>query len=332
MTDASMKKLLIIDILNILRKYSDAEHPLSTPAIITRLKNEYGRQCERKAVARNIGFLREAGFDIAGYPESGKGYYLRERDFEEAELRLLIDGVLSSRLIPAPQARELIEKLKRLSTVYFQKRMRHVYSACDWPRGNNQELFFTIDSLDEAIESHRQVSFTYGDWGTDRQLHPRRDRRYVVNPYQMVSVYGRYYLIANYEGYDNITHYRVDKIIGIRLEEEQARAIETLPSCEKGFDLQDYINRSIHMMGGDMVRAHLVIQPELVGDVVDWFGNDMMMTRRRDELVDVRLPGSLEGLKCWAMQYGSRCEVKRPAILRRQVKQELEDALKAYRN
>ena len=48
------KKLLIMNILDILRKYSDEEHRLSQKDIAEILKTEYDMTPDRKAVRRNI--------------------------------------------------------------------------------------------------------------------------------------------------------------------------------------------------------------------------------------------------------------------------------------
>ena len=78
-----------------------------------------------------------------------------------------------------------------------------------------QGAFYTIDVLDEAISKGKKVSFIYNSYGTDKKLHPKREREYVINPYQMVATNGRYYLICNYDKYDTLSNYRIDRITGI---------------------------------------------------------------------------------------------------------------------
>ena len=106
MSSGQAKKLYIMYILEILKKYSDDRHRLKQQDIIDIMKKDYDVACERKAVARNISDLQELGYDI----ETGGGYYLAERDFEDSELRLLIDSVLASRYIPAKQAKDLVDR------------------------------------------------------------------------------------------------------------------------------------------------------------------------------------------------------------------------------
>ena len=85
------KKLALIRVLQILKKYSDYNHPMLQEDIAEKLELDYGITLERKAISRNIQLLREAGYEIES---TRAGSYLDERDFEDSELRMLIDGVL----------------------------------------------------------------------------------------------------------------------------------------------------------------------------------------------------------------------------------------------
>ena len=116
------KKLLILNILDILQKYSDADHRLSQKDIGDILEKEYNMKSDRKAIRRNIMDLMDYGFDIeydeiirmipvkdktngkekinshTGEPETEESYiwtnFYLEGQFTEGELRLLIDGLL----------------------------------------------------------------------------------------------------------------------------------------------------------------------------------------------------------------------------------------------
>ncbi|MFT9057219.1 MAG: WYL domain-containing protein [Ethanoligenens sp.] len=193
------KRLMLLYVLEVLKRYSDAEHSLTQADIIQHICADYGMECERKAIARNILSLQEFGYDIA----YENGYYLRERTFEDSELRLLIDRILCSRQIPETQGKQLIEKLSALSSQYFKKSLRHVCNISEIPHSPNKELFYTVDVLDDAIEKKRQVRFFYSKFGLDKKPHRSHERKSTMNPYQMVTANGRYYLIGNYDAYDS---------------------------------------------------------------------------------------------------------------------------------
>ena len=241
------KKLLIMNILDILRKYTDADHRLSQKDVVDILRRDYEMEADRKAVRRNILDLIDFGYEIeytstvrrTQDPRTGEteestllsDFYLL-RDFTDAELRLLIDGLLFSKHIPYNQCKELVEKLEGLSSKYFHAHVSHIHAMPE-TLPQNPGLFLTIEMLDEAITRRRKVSFTYLEYGTDKKQHPRLRpdgtvREYVVSPYQMAAKEGKYYLICNYDKYDDISNYRIDRIADVKILDAPAKPFEKL--------------------------------------------------------------------------------------------------------
>lgn len=133
------KKLALIRIWQILKEYSDYDHPLTQDDVARHLESDYGIVIERKAISRNISLLKEAGIEI----ESRRaGSYLEGRDFEDSELKLLIDGVLCSKHITAKHSKDLIDRLCGLSNKYFRSHVKNIYSVNDWSKTDNQALFY----------------------------------------------------------------------------------------------------------------------------------------------------------------------------------------------
>ena len=152
------KKLALLRIWQILLKHSDYNHPLTQEDIINYLYEEYGIEMERKAIGKNIADLRDAGIEIGS---RRAGSYIDSRDFEDSELRLLIDGVLQSKHITAKHSKDLIEKLCGLSNKYFRSHVKNVYSVNDWSKTDNQALFLNIELISTAIEEGKQVHYDY---------------------------------------------------------------------------------------------------------------------------------------------------------------------------
>ena len=175
------KKAALIRVLQILQYYTDVDHPLKHDEIVRLLDKDYGLVVERKAIGRNISLLNEVGYDIV---TTKKGSYLAERLFEDAELRLLIDGVLSGKHVTERHSRDLIDKLCLFSNKYFKPRIRYVYSMGEWDKTDNADLFYTMELVDEAISNRKQVLFRYNKYGADKKLH--FSSRVIASPYQMI--------------------------------------------------------------------------------------------------------------------------------------------------
>lgn len=339
------KKLLIMNILDILRRYSDADHRLSQKDIIDILRNEYEMEADRKAIKRNLMNLIDFGYNIE-FSESVRrnksgeeeiiytDWYL-QRDFSDAELRLIVDSLLFSRHIPHGQCKRLIEKIEGLSNRYFKSKVRHV---CCLPTNGiqNAELFYTIEILDEAIEKKRRVRFHYCDYGTDKKLHPRTDEKgnpkeYLINPYQMVAANGRYYLIANTEPYDNITHYRLDRISKIKSDDTPSKSQRSMEGFENGLDLPRHMAEHIYMFSGESERVTMRTTPGMAGELIDWFGDGVTFTEETEDSVTASVCVNLQAMRFWALQYAPYVTVLSPQRLVDMVREDLKRALDGYR-
>ena len=109
------KKMLNMLILEILRQYSDENHSLTQQEIIKLLDKNYGMECDRRSVKANVLSLKELGYDI----DMDDGYRLLSREFDDAELRILIDSVLFSKSISTKQAKDLVSKIQGLASNFF---------------------------------------------------------------------------------------------------------------------------------------------------------------------------------------------------------------------
>jgi len=338
------KKMLIMNILDILRKYTDEDHRLSQREIMEILEQEYDMKAERKAVKRNLMNLLEYGYNIE-YSESirvnKKGeeeilytdWYL-EREFSDAELRLLIDSLLFSKHIPYGQCKELIKKLEGLSNKYFMSRVKHIRTMSQYAPENKQ-LFFTIEQLDKAISKGRQVAFHYNEYQTDKKMHPRKDRdgkvrKYVINPYQIAAVNGRYYLICNYDKYDNVANYRLDRITDIEVLDTPVKSMRQVKGLEHGLNLPKHMAEHIYMFTGESAPVTFRVKKYLLSEIVDWFGKDMQFSDETDEEVTVRVTVNLEAMRKWALQYAVHAKVLGPEKLVQMVKEDVGKAMEMY--
>jgi predicted DNA-binding transcriptional regulator YafY len=86
-----------------------------------KLNTDYDISVDRRTIYRNIGHLIDFGNDISTHDENNIGYYLRERDFETSELRLLADVVFTAEFIPEKEGKALIRKLQKLGSVHQTK-------------------------------------------------------------------------------------------------------------------------------------------------------------------------------------------------------------------
>lgn len=333
-----------MNILDILRKYTDEEHRLSQREIMEILESEYDMKAERKSVKRNLINLIDWGYNIE-YSESVRvnkngeeeilytDWYL-ERDFSDAELHLLIDSLLFSKHIPYSQCKELIEKIEGLSNLYFKSRVKYIRKM-PINASDNKQLFFTIEQLDKAISKGRQVSFYYNEYKTDKKMHPRNNskgeiREYIVNPYQIAATNGRYYLICNYDKYDNVSNYRLDRITNIKVLDTLVKPMKQIKGLENGLNLPKHMAEHLYMFSGESIPVVFRAKKYLVNEIIDWFGKDIRFEDETENAVTVRVTVNLEAMRKWALQYAMHVRVLGPEKLVKLVKEDITKAAEMY--
>ena len=346
------KKLLIINILDILRKYSDENHRLSQKNIGDLLRSQYGMNADRKAIRRNLTDLMEFGFEIE-YTEKARSmpnprtgqieentiltdFYL-VREFTDGELRLLIDGLLFSQHLPYSQCKELVEKLEGLSSNYFRSRVAHI-SKMPEDQTDNRQIFLNIELLDEAISKQRKVAFHYLEYHTDKRqyMRTRSDgsvREYTVSPYQMAAKEGKYYLICNNDKYDNVANYRLDRICDLRILDELARPFSSLEQAGgQRLDLAEYMKRHVYMYASGSSRAKLRVSRAILSDVIDLFGKDVVFSDEDETGVTVSVYANEMSVEQFAKSFAPNAAILEPPHLREKVKGMLEKTLELYQN
>ena len=321
------KKLALLRIWQILQKHSDYDHPLTQEDIIKYLENDYGIEMERKAVGKNIADLRDAGIDIGS---RRAGSYIDSREFEDSELKLLIDGVLQSKHITAKHSKDLIEKLCGLSNKYFRSHVKNVYSVNDWSKTENQALFYNIDIVDEAIATEQQVQYDYNKYGVDAKLHKSSFQR--VTPYQLILHNQRYYLMGYSDYWGNMVFHRMDRISNMRLYEKPATPITSIKGYENGIDYKQIASTMPYMYTDTPERIEFIADEFIVDQIVDWFGKDIRMTTLPDDdkKVKVELVASPNAMEHWALQYLNYVEVTKPESLRKRISKSINEAIKKY--
>lgn len=321
------KKLALIRVLQVLEKYSDIDHPIKHEKIVEILNSEYNLVIERKAIGRNISLLNEAGYEIE---TTKKGSYLVERTFDDSELKLLIDGVLSSKHITPKHSKELIEKLCNLTNKYFKKNVKNIYSVHDWNKTENVAVFYNIEVIDNAIDLDKQIKFDYNKYGVDKKMH--RSATHELSPYQMILHNQRYYLMGYNEKYGHVQYFRMDRITNIELLEKTRTPIKTVEGFEKGIDYKRFSQSMPYMFYDEPQIIELYSTEWIIDQVIDWFGKDITIKKQEDGRYLVRLKASINAMEYWSMQYLNAVEILQPTELRNRIKNNLKQASEKYKD
>lgn len=324
MDNVNASKLKILYLLKILKEETDEDNVLTMNELVEKLAH-YDIKAERKSVARDLNSLCDFGYDISLF-EDRKGYYLRERDFDQSELRFLIDAVLSSRCITTKKSTELITKLEKQTSKTAAKKLRANRSISDRIKCKNEEFYYNIDKISAAISENRKITFQYYTYNVDKTKTLRGEgRTYELSPYDLVWNEDYYYLIGNHDKYEDFTHYRIDRMHNIKITENQRRNITEI----KGYDSHDntstYLKKTFRMFGGESTKVEIKFSNDMINIIIDRFGEEVMIRHLEDGHFKVIAEVNAgEGFISWILQFGDKAEVLYPEKLREDIKGKIE--------
>ncbi len=272
------QKLKLYVLGKILMENTDENHGITMPEIIERLEKEE-ISADRKSIYDDIHALEDIGIYVEKQ-KIGKYFYYKvmEKQFEVAELKLLVDAISASKFITEKKSRELITKLEGLVSKYEAKELQRHVLVSGRNKTQNEGIYYNVDAIHTAINSNHKISFEYLHWTLEKELQPK-NKAYEVSPWELLWDEENYYLIAFDSDEGIMKHYRVDKMRSITSIEEKRDGVEEF----KKIDVSSYTDRVFGMFAGEEETVSLLCKNYLVGVVLDRFGTEIPLRKEDDE-------------------------------------------------
>lgn len=322
----------ILYVLNILKKHSDDEHPLSAEEIGDLVDNEYDIKIEQRTIRRNIELLIQKfkyDIEVKRAEKNKKLYYINrdpETDFEPGEIRAIIDNFNYASYIIPSVADGIIKKCKNIQTKFENDKIKNyrIYSA----RGktSNAEVIKNIEDISECIMTKTKIKFEYWKYNLegDRVIKTIVSEP-TVSPYAIVYDKQQFYMIAIKNGEKEFFKYRLDRIKNLKVLDEKI----TIKKSEK--DIEQYAESSVEAFGGKNVEIEAICSKVLVDEVIEKFGKNVKIEPQSKDKFKMTLEANELGFKFWAMRNIDVCTVMKPKSLVAEIKKVLEEASKKYK-
>lgn len=327
MSGAGRQKLKLLYIYKILYENTNEENILNAVQLISKLKG-YGISAERKSIYDDIETLISFGVDILTVKGRNSGYYIASREFELPELALLADAVASSKFITEKKSAELIKKITALTDKWNAGKINRQIFMLNRTKNKNEQIYYNIDKIHEAISENRQVSFLYFEFDTDKNIVYRRGgTRYTASPYALCWDDEYYYMIAYYERYNRVVNFRADRMERIEILNHPRQG----EAQKEGFNPVQYASRLFSMFVGETQRVRLEFSNRLIGVALDRFGYDSFIEKRENDrfaiIADVAISSAFLG---WLFQFGDDVKILSPDSLKEQMKNQAEKIAGIY--
>ena len=328
MAKGANQKFKLYYLAKIMTEKTDEEHYITMPEIIDSLEN-YGVTAGRKSIYNDLKDLEKLGIEVEGEPVGNRyHYHVVGRQFELPELKLLVDAIQSSKFVTARKSNELIKKLETLVSRFDAAKLQRQVFVSGRIKTMNESIYYNVDEIHNAIAENRKIRFQYFQWNVKKEMELRHGGAYYhISPWGLSWDNENYYLI----GYDSdagmIKHYRVDKMLHIRMSKEMREGKELFQKL----DMAAYAKKSFGMYGGKEEHVRLLVKKSFAGVMIDRFGKDIMMIPADEEhfTVNVDVQVSSQFLS-WVFALGDGVKIIGPEHVAERMKTELGRMLEQY--
>lgn len=323
------QKLKILYLMKVLLEKTDESHSITMPEIIAELE-AYGITAERKSIYNDMECLRQYGLDIIG-EQYDRTYYYRigNRQFELAELKLLVDSVQSAKFLTAKKSNRLIKKIEGLASKYEASQLHRQVYVAERIKTMNESIYYNVDNIHNAIAKNSKITFQYFQWNVKKEMELRRNGAlYEVSPWALSWNDENYYLVA-YDSVERmIKHFRVDKMLNITVTDEKREG----KSLFQTFDMAVYAKKMFGMFYAQEQTVKLECANSLAGVVIDRFGKDVMLIPKDDShfTVNVKVAVSLQFL-AWVIGLGEDVKILEPKTVVDRINGEIDRLIRQYR-
>ena len=319
----------ILYLLRILEQYTDEEHPLTTKQLIDKLQDEYGISAHRTTLTKDIAALQEFGVDIVTVHSTQSKYFIGSRKFELPELKLLIDAVESSRFITAKKSESLIRKIHTLTSQGQVSKLRRNNYVVDRIKPDNEQIYYIVDTINDAINEGKQISFQYYDYsGLKKKVLKTKGEIYKLSPYKLIWSGDYYYVIGYSEKKGKVINFRVDRIAAA-----PTILSENAIPVPKDFDLENFTKEVFFMFSGDEVEVDLQCDNSLMKTMIDRFGENVKtlaydMTSFR-LITEVSVSPTFFG---WVFGFDGKVKILGPKNVKEQYYKMISEAMNSLNN
>ena len=310
MPRGSNQKFKFTYLMKIMAEKTDDEHSLTMPQILEELE-KYEVSAERKSIYEDFKDMSNFGIEVIKEQKGRETFYhIAGREFEIAELKLLIDAVQSAKFITQKKSKSLISKVKNFVSEHQAKQLQRQIVINDRVKTMNESVYYNVDDIHTAINQNRKIKFKYYKWDIDKKLVERHGGSYfIVSPWALLWDDENYYMIA-FDDWDNkIKHYRVDKMMYIEVGNDERAGKEEF----KNFDMAKYSKATFGMYHGEKTKVCIKFANHMCGVFIDRFGKDTLF-RKIDEnhselIADINVSPQFFG---WIFSLGNDVEIVSP--------------------
>ena len=176
--DSRLRPMLIKEIIY---ENTDNDHWITSGEITNILEELYGLTVSRQTLYSDIEKLIAAGYDIICDRDIQNKYKVASRDFDIAEIKMLIDNIEASKSLSYTRTKSLAKRLAGLAGPRAAEFL--LESSCVDARNktDNNQVCYIVEIVYEAITKHHQIKFAYSEYIANKVKVTKHDGKEYVD-------------------------------------------------------------------------------------------------------------------------------------------------------
>ncbi len=311
-------KLRPFYLARILYELTDEDHYLTTAQLMEILEKEYGIKSHRQTIPADVEILRTVGMDIQEVMSSQKRYNLVSREYDLAEIKMLIDAVQSSKFITKKKSETLVEKLSKLAGKNQEDNLKRNIAVEDRVKYDNESILLIVDGINQAINEGKKISFLYYKYDVRKEPKLRNDGKpFIFSPHKLVWNGDFYYVVGVFDDGETAGVFRVD-----RIKKRPDILEEVADPFPADFDFNRYLQTSFRMFGTDHTKVDLICANDVMDAMLDKFGKDVTTYAYDMENFRAEVEVAVSNVFfSWVFGFGGKVRINGPAEVKEQSKE-----------
>lgn len=274
----------LLALLKIFQDYCGDKNGITMEQLLSKLSQNYNglKTFERKTIYRDIEIINTLTDLEIRFNRSFRAYSVNSRKkLSVEEIEVITNALLTAKFITKQNTRDLIKKFHDLTGFKKDKAVLNNIIVEDRVKIPQVDTTKNIEIIRKAIRSNKKIQFHYGKYNSKKQFIIEKNNC-IVSPYENVWFQDFYYMLGNYK--ENIlSHYRVDRLMEIKILDEQRKNISEITGNKQGLNVAEYMSKIIGMSSGNEEFVTIIYKKQYINEVIDTLGRNVSIYEQDQE-------------------------------------------------
>lgn len=296
MSRRSNQKLKILYLSRILLEQTGEHHGMTLTEISNEL-SKYGIESGRKSLYDDMEALRFYGFDVCSKRDRYIRYYIKDRTFGLADLKLLADMIKASKALTDKNKSEIFKKVREQGVAFDSDAL---CTGCYAVSAFSEDTYKNIELICRAISENKRLKFKCFEWNAKKQrILLSGGDSFTVSPWQLKLHGGSYVLIGFDHSKGKVERFLPERLFEVTIDKKSRGGAEEF-LCFRADD-------------SELVNIRLQCDNALAGDVISHFGLDVTILANREECFEFSVKAPVDdSLYSWVFTKCGQVRILHP--------------------